>query len=106
MDIRKEDFPVVLQAFEMLDNKEVFIAELVVNNQAEVDAFTTRYTGKLIKAKQWTDTKNTRQNYTTTHQKKTSSSGLLWLIILIILIALIVIGFATGWIQETFNIHL
>lgn len=105
MDVRKEDFPVVLQAFEMLNNKEVFIAEMVVHNQAEVDTFTARYSGKLIKAKQWTsDAKTDRHEYTG-YKKKSSSVGSIILIILLILIVLVVIGFATGWIQRTFNIN-
>ena len=50
MDIRKEDFPVALQAYELRNKEEEFLAEQVVNTQAEADVFMTRFQGKLIKA--------------------------------------------------------
>jgi hypothetical protein len=103
MDVRKEDFPVVLQAYEIFDHKELFVAEQVVNNQAEVDTFTKRYTGKLIKAKQWTDRDNNRPK--TVIRKTGPSPATIILIIVIILVILVAIGFATGWIQQHFNIH-
>jgi hypothetical protein len=103
MDVRKEDFPVVLQAYEIFDHKELFIAEQVVNNQTEVDTFTARYSGKLIKAKQWTD-KNNNRPQTVTRKSGTSATTII-LIIVVILVILVAIGFATGWIQQHFNIH-
>jgi hypothetical protein len=103
MDVRKEDFPVVLQAYEIFDHKEIFIAEQVVNNQNEVDTFTKRYTGKLIKAKQWADKNNATSK--TVVRKTGPSPASIILIIVIILVILVAIGFATGWIQQHFNIH-
>lgn len=110
MEVRKEEFPVVLQAYELQDNKELFIAEQVVNNQGDVDAFTLRYAGKLIKAKQapgMHSKDHTHSSYGAHGaHKKRSSAGTIVLIIVIILIILLVIGFATGWIQQTFGIDL
>jgi hypothetical protein len=103
MDVRKEDFPVVLQAYEIFDNKELFVAEQIVNNQTEVDTFTRRYAGKLIKAKQWTDKNNNTQK--TAIRRGGPSPATIILIIVIILVILVAIGFATGWIQQHFNIH-
>lgn len=50
MEIRKTEFPVTLQAFEIRESKEEFIAEQVVISQPEADHFTSRFNGKLIKA--------------------------------------------------------
>jgi hypothetical protein len=105
MIVSKDNFPVVLQAYEIQNNKEVFLAEQVVNNQGEVDTFTTRFTGKLIKAKQFTDgVKKTGTN--TNYKKSKVSVPVIILIILIILVGLIVVGFSTGWIQENLGISI
>ncbi|MEO6721108.1 MAG: hypothetical protein ABIN67_12085 [Ferruginibacter sp.] len=106
MELRKEDLPVTLQAFDLLDSKEIFIAEQVVNNQSDVDMFTNRYTGKLIKAKK-TAVSETKNSYGTTGvQKKKSSTNVVMVIILLILVALIIYGFSTGWIQEKLNLKV
>ena len=105
MIVSKDNFPVVLQAYEIHNNKEVFLAEQVVNNQAEVDTFTTRFTGKLIKAKQFTDGVS-KTNTNATSKRKKASVPVILLIILIILVGLIVLGFSTGWIQENLGISI
>ena len=86
MDVRKEDFPVVLQAYEILNSKELFIAEQVVNSQTEVDAFTNRFAGKVIKAKQWS---NKDKDNATVVKRSGTSAGTIILIIVIILIILV-----------------
>jgi hypothetical protein len=107
MEVRKEDFPVVVQAFETNGNTDVFIAEQVVNSQSDINSFTSRYTGKLIKARRLTEAELGRQNNTTTTVRKRSSAGTYALIIiLLIIVALVVVGFTTGWIQRTFNIQM
>ena len=73
MDIRKEDLPATLQAFDLQDNKEVFLAEQVVNNQTEIAIFTTRYVGKLIKAKQEHSSDTYAGNYRPEITKKQKS---------------------------------
>ncbi len=103
MIVSKDNFPVVLQAYEIQNNKEVFIAEQVVHTQAEVDTFTTRFTGKLIKAKQFTDGVS-KTGANASHKKRKASVPVIVLIVLIILVALIVLGFSTGWIQENLGI--
>ena len=106
MILNKDQFPVVVQAYEITDNKEFFVAEQVVASQSEVDVFVNRYAGKLIKARALTSTErntsHTNSVPTTTHRR--SSAGTIVLIILIILAILIAVGFYTGWIQTNFGI--
>ena len=112
MEVRKEDFPVVVQAFETSGNSDVFIAEQVVNSQSDIDSFTSRYTGKLIKARRLTDVESNKQgvangNHSSTQTRKKSSTGnYVLIIVLLIIVALLVVGFTTGWIQRTFNIQM
>lgn len=103
MDIHKNDLPATLQAFELLDNKEIFLAEQVVNNQAEIDVFTSRYAGKLIKAKTTVSMDNRSSSATGTRGR--SQSGIVaTVIIILIILALVIYGFSTGWLQE--KLHL
>lgn len=103
MQLQKDQFPITIQAFELSVGKELFIAEQLVNNQADVDAFSNKYAGKIIKAK----VVSTTANHTTpTRQvQRKSSSAAIWIIVLLILIALVAYGFYTGWIQRTTGIH-
>ena len=106
MELRNEDLPVTLQAFELLNNKEIFIAEQVVNTQSDIDVFTKRYTGKLIKAKK-TSVSETKTAYGTTGvEKRKSSTNVVMVIILLILVALIIYGFSTGWVQQKLNLKI
>jgi hypothetical protein len=105
MLLNKDQFPITIQAYELSGNKELFIAEQVVNSQSEVDTFSTRYAGKLIKAK--TATVNTDGTSTTTRHVRRKSSVLpIVITILVVLAILIAIGFYTGWIQRTTGITL
>lgn len=112
MELRKEDLPATIQAFELQNDKEIFIAEQVVNSQSEVETFSARYTGKLIKVKKFSGNETGTGNYTappayaTTHNKKSSSTGLIMIIIILIIVALVIYGFSTGWIQEKFNLKV
>jgi len=108
MDISKEDLPATLQAFDLRDNEEIFLAEQVVNNQSEIETFTTRYTGKLIKAKATVPANRYTNNIydTTTYKKKGSpSSAIIVLIIIAILIGLAIYGYSTGWLQEKLHLN-
>ena len=105
MDLRKEDLPATIQAFELQDDKEIFIAEQVVNSQSEIETFTTRYTGKLIKAKT-VPISETNSYENPAYKKQRSSTGIIMIIIILIIIALVVYGFSTGWIQEKFNLNI
>jgi hypothetical protein len=106
MELRNEDLPVTLQAFDLLDNKEIFIAEQVVNSQSDIDTFTKRYTGKLIKAKKTAVAETNTSYRSTSVEKKRSSTNVVMVIILLILVALIIYGFSTGWIQEKLNLKI
>jgi hypothetical protein len=107
MDLRNEDLPVTLQAFDLLDNKEIFIAEQVVNSQAEVATFTSRYVGKLIKAKK-ASVNDSRAYTSNTPVKKTgtSSTNIVMILVILIIVALVIYGFSTGWIQEKLNLKI
>lgn len=104
MDLRNEDLPVTLQAFDLVDSKEIFIAEQVVNSQTEADTFTSRFVGKVIKAKKAMVADN--RDYKAVPERKKNNVGLIMIIIILILVALIIYGFATGWIQQTFNLNV
>lgn len=106
MDLQKEDLPATLQAYELNDNKEIFLAEQVVNNQSEIELFTSRYAGKLIKAKALVTSDNRNSNGNTNTKKRSSSTGIVALIIILIIVALVIYGFYTGWLQEKFNIKM
>lgn len=102
MILHRDQFPITVQAYEITDHKEYFIAEQVVHNQAEVDSFVTRYAGKVIKARALSNAESTVAARTI--HRKGSSTGMIILVMLIILAVLIAIGLYTGWIQRTFNI--
>jgi hypothetical protein len=105
MEVRNSDFPVVVQAYEPSNKQDVFIAEQVVNSQAEVDGFTLRYAGKLIKARSLNESEVQRQRHVASRRDPNSRTGsYLWIFILLLLVVLIGVGFYTGWIQRTFNI--
>jgi len=106
MEVRRDEFPVVVQAYETDNRHELFVAEQVVNNQLEIDQFTTRYTGKLIKARKMTDVEYKQHPEETVTRRKNTSAGTVFLIILVLLVVLAAIGFATGWIQENFGIEI
>ena len=105
MEVRSSDFPVVVQAYEPSNKQDVFIAEQVVNSQAEIDGFTLRFAGKLIKARSLNDTEIERQRHITKRRDSPrASSSYLWVFVLLLIVVLIGVGFYTGWIQRTFNI--
>ncbi len=107
MDLRNEDLPVTLQAFDLLDNKEIFIAEQIVNSQSEVSTFTNRYAGKLIKAKKAAVNDNKAYSSNAPVQKRSSSSAnIVMILIILIIAALVIYGFSTGWIQEKLNLKV
>ena len=108
MDINKEDLPATLQAFDLRDNEEIFLAEQVVNNQSEIETFTARFAGKLIKAKATVPANRYTNNMydTTTYKKRGSpSTAIIVLIIVAILIGLAIYGYSTGWLQEKLHLN-
>lgn len=105
MILSKDQFPITIQAYEITDNKEFFIAEQVVSNQSEVDAFVSRYAGKVIKARALNAAETTTTTTTTTTRRK-SNAGTIFLVILILLVILVAIGYYTGWIQRTFGLSM
>jgi hypothetical protein len=111
MRIRDDEFPVVVQAYDPSGSRDAFIAEQVVFTQVEIDSFTSRYAGMLIKAREFNEaeTTNDPQRVDSSLERKRkarSGSKVGWvLFILVLVIGLLVWGFATGWIQNNFGIH-
>ena len=107
MDLRNEELPSTLQAFELQDNQEVFLAEQVVNTQAEIANFTSRYTGKLIKAKTVAPVDNRGGIHAVNSVKKPKSSvNVVMILVVVLLLALAIYGFSTGWIQDKLNLNI
>ncbi|MBC7826948.1 MAG: hypothetical protein H7122_04320 [Chitinophagaceae bacterium] len=105
MEVRNTDFPVVVQAYETSNKQDVFIAEQVVNTQAEIDGFTLRFAGKLIKARSLNDTEIEKQRHVNSRRGSSSAGrSYLWIFVLLLIVILIGVGFYTGWIQKTFNV--
>lgn len=107
MRINDNEFPVVVQAFDTTDREDRFVAEQVVSNQTEVDSFTNRYAGKLIKVKVLNAEELRHEHVDVVTRRKTSSgSAGVWILLLLVIAALVIAGFATGWIQRTFGLNL
>lgn len=106
MVINEREFPVVVEAYQPSSNGELFVAEQMVGNQAEADAFSSRYAGYVIKARVVKENElaadRTHARRTTIHRRGIPA----WAIFLLIVVALVVVGFTTGWIQRNFDINL
>lgn len=106
MVINEREFPVVVQAYQPTATGELFVAEQMVNTQAEVDTFSSRYAGYIIKARvvKEDELKKTDRE-TVANRSAIPRRGMpAWAILLLILVVLIVVGLTTGWIQRTFDI--
>src|SRR5688572_23702905 len=98
MEIRRTEFPVTLQAFEVRNSKEEFVAEQVVHSQPEVDRFTAQFNGKLIKAH---TLRPEEARGTERYPKTRTMSG--WAVFLVILVVLLIVAYFTGWLQPFIN---
>ncbi len=101
MELRREEFPVALQAYDVRGEREDFIAEQVVTSQAEADNFMALYAGRLIKTRDVRPVETKRfEGHRTTAGIAPRRTGISpWLILLLIIVVLLIVGFATGWIQ-------
>ncbi len=104
MDFRKEDLPAIIQAYDLVDNNEIFLAEQLVNNQSEIDLFTSRYAGKLIKAKTVVAAERLSSNGYPISPKQKGSGSIIAVIIVVVILALLLYGYSTGWLQA--QLHL
>jgi len=105
MTIQSGEFPVVVQAYQPSGSEDLFVAEQVVYNQSEADVFTSRHAGLLIKARKPNANEvQTTPAYSAAPVKRRSSGLGAGIIFVLILIALVVVGFATGWIQRNFDL--
>lgn len=109
MVINETEFPVMVQAYQPTATGELFVAEQMVNTQAEVDSFSSRYAGYVIKARTIKDDELNvdRRRTAASRSRAAVRRGMpAWAIILLILVVLVVVGFTTGWIQRTFDITM
>jgi hypothetical protein len=106
MDLQNEDLPATLQAFDLMDNKEIFLAEQVVGSQSEIDTFTNRYAGKLIKAKTTLPANGNSGYPKPAYRARYSSTGVVMGIIVLVFIILVIYGFSTGWLQEKLHLKI
>ena len=109
MVINDREFPVVVQAYQPSANGELFVAEQMVRNQVEVDAFSSRYAGYVIKARIVKENEMVPEYSNGNGTKRTAihRRGIpAWAIFLLIVVVLVVVGFTTGWIQRTFELNL
>ena len=107
MVINEREYPVVVQAFQPSANGELFVAEQMVNNQAEVDSFSSRYAGYVIKARIAKENELITDHNNGTRRTAVPRRGIpAWAILLLIVVVLVVVGFTTGWIQRTFELNL
>jgi hypothetical protein len=108
MRLREDEFPVVVQAYDPSGPKDAFVAEQVAYTQAEIDHFTSRYAGLLIKAREVHDVEENTDARIGQSRRIRSRSGnaVGWILfLLVVIIALVVWGFTSGWIQEHFGIN-
>jgi len=96
MELRKDDFPVALQAYDVHGDHENFIAEQVVNTQSEADNFMSMYAGRLIKTREIRPVET--KHYAPARRRRLNA--LPWIILLAVIVILLIAGFATGWIQS------
>lgn len=109
MVINDREFPVVVQAYQPSANGELFVAEQMVRNQVEVDAFSSRYAGYVIKARIVQENEMVPEYSNDNVKRRTNihRRGIpAWAIFLLIVVVLVVVGFTTGWIQRTFELNL
>src|SRR5688572_1062299 len=111
MVINDREFPVVIQAYQPSANGELFVAEQMVRNQVEVDAFSSRYAGYVIKARVVKENEMVPEYSNGTRRSDGTRDGIrrtavhrrgipAWAIFLLIVVVLVVVGFTTGWIQR------
>ena len=99
MELRREEFPVALQAYEVRGDHEDFVAEQVVNSQVEADHFMSLYAGRLIKTREVRPVETRRMAPNATARRRMRAGMPAWIIILAVLIILFVVAYATGWLQ-------
>ena len=105
MKVKDNQFPIAVQAYNTKGGQELFVAEQIVYTQQQVDLFTSKHAGMLIKTRLLTDAELGKASV---EQKKfvkrrSSAAGIFWVILLVIVV-LVVVGFATGWIQQNLGI--
>lgn len=107
MRINDKEFPIVVQAYDNTsDPDDRFVAEQVVHTQAEIDNFTSRYSGLLIKARVLSSDEIDLDHRTHVRKRSASSAAWVWLLILIVIVGIAAYGWYTGWIQRTFNLNI
>jgi hypothetical protein len=107
MKVKDNQFPIAVQAYNTKSGQELFVSEQIVYTQAQVDAFTSKHAGMLIKTRLLTDMElgKATEEHKRYVKRRSSASAIVWIILLVIVV-LVVVGFATGWIQQTFGLNV
>ena len=98
MELRRDEFPIALQAYEVRADREDFVAEQVVNSQLEADNFMSMYAGRLIKTREVRPVEIKKIVPVRAAARRRAAIPA-WIIVLAILIILFVVAYATGWLQ-------
>jgi len=100
MELRRDEFPIALQAYEVRGEQEEFVAEQVVNSQAEADKFMNLYAGRLIKTHEVRPVERERYHSAVVQRSRARTGIPAWIIVLAILVILFVVAYSFGWIQQ------
>jgi hypothetical protein len=100
MELRRDEFPIALQAYEVRGDHEEFVAEQVVNSQAEADKFMNLYAGRLIKTHEVRHLERDRYHAAALHHAHRRAAIPAWVWVLAFLVILFVVAYATGWLQQ------
>ena len=98
MELRRDEFPIALQAYEVRADRENFVAEQVVNSQLEADNFMSMYAGRLIKTREVRPVEIKKIVAVRAAARRRAAIPA-WIIVLAILIILFVVAYAEGWLQ-------
>ncbi len=107
MKVKDNQFPIAIQAYNTKGNQELFVAEQIVYTQSQVDVFSSKHAGMLIRTRLLTDAELGKASVEQKkYVKRRSSASSILLIVLLVIVVLVVVGFATGWIQQTFGLDI
>jgi hypothetical protein len=96
MELRKDDFPIALQAYDIHENSVDFVAEQVVKTEEEAENFMSRYPGKLISARN-IESEKSKRLYDINSLKNDFP---VWAVFLGILLVILMAALLSGWLQK------
>lgn len=104
MELRSNDFPIALQAYDLHNDAEKFVAEQLVSTRAEAERFRVKYAGKLIKARYLHPDDEDEIESAKHDPEKTSFSFPPWAIVISILLVILIAAILSGWLERILGI--